>query len=334
MKLGEFAVKTLLLTTALLGASTLGASAQDLFRGEASPDEIRASDLIGMRVYASEAATDATEYEGLQEGWEDIGEVNDLVLGRDGSVQAALVDVGGFLGVGERQVAVSMSALRFVSDSATAEDASDYFLVINASRANLEEAPDYMGDAADAGMTAEGAANATAAGAAAGTVAAGTAAAAAGATDAATETEMAADDTAAAATDAAASDAAATTDTATTDVATTDATATDAARTPLSREGYVAVGADMMTADALQGAAVYDSTDERVGEVGELLIDDAGQVTDVVLDVGGFLGIGEKTVSLPMSSLDVLQQEGGDDLRVYVSQTREALEGMETYTAE
>ena len=80
--------------------------------------------------------------------------------------------------------------------------------------------------------------------------------------------------------------------------------------------------------------AVDEAVDERVGEVGELLIDDAGMITDVVLDVGGFLGIGEKTVSLPMASLDVLQQEGGEDLRVYVSQTREELEGMEAYAAE
>ena len=94
------------------------------------------------------------------------------------------------------------------------------------------------------------------------------------------------------------------------------------------------MGADMMTADALQGAAAYDVNDERVGEVGELLIDESGQITDVVLDVGGFLGIGEKPVALPMTSIDVLQQEGGNDLRVYVSQTREELEGMENYAAQ
>ena len=57
-------------------------------------------------------------------------------------------------------------------------------------------------------------------------------------------------------------------------------------------------------------------------------------VTAAVVDVGGFLGIGEKAVALPMSSLDVLQQEGGDDLRIYVSQTEEELEAMEAYSAE
>ncbi len=406
-------MKRLLLSTAILCASALAAPAQDLFRGEASPDEIRASDLMGMRVYASEAALDATEAEGPQEGWEDIGEINDVILSRDGAVEAVLVDIGGFLGMGERQAALSMDALRFVSDSATAEDVGDYFLVINASRANLEEAPDYAASqpaegaqasaaavedasaeaaaagteptdevspddadgamttvtadpAADAALTeseAEAADTAAAATGAAGAVA-GAAAGAVAATDEApaeaagtaveAETEVAADGTTVTTVEPAADGAAtaeAPAETAATEpapaepaapeTAASETAATDealsgeaAGRTPISREGYVAATAEMMTADALQGAAVYDANDERVGEVGELLIDDAGQVTDAVVDVGGFLGIGEKAVALPMASLDVLQQEGGDDLRVYVSQTEEELEALEAYSAE
>ena len=86
-------------------------------------------------------------------------------------------------------------------------------------------------------------------------------------------------------------------------------------------------------------AAFQDSNEVYVDIRGDL--DSAGfvqvmqgQVTDAVVDVGGFLGIGEKSVALPMASLDVLQQEGGDDLRVYVSQTEDELEAMETYSAE
>ena len=37
-----------------------------------------------------------------------------------------------------------MDALRFVSDSATAEEANDFFLVVNTTREALETAPDYM----------------------------------------------------------------------------------------------------------------------------------------------------------------------------------------------
>ncbi len=39
----------------------------------------------------------------------------------EGQVSAGLVDIGGFLGIGERQVAVQMSAPRIVGNDATAD---------------------------------------------------------------------------------------------------------------------------------------------------------------------------------------------------------------------
>jgi hypothetical protein len=143
LDIGRTLVKRLLLSTAILGAATVPALAQDqtIFREAPDAMELRASDFMGMRVYAAEAAVEGEEFEGIQEGWEDIGEINDVVMDRDGQVQAVLVDIGGFLGIGERTVAVSMDALQFVSDSATAEEADDFFLVMNANREALEGAP-------------------------------------------------------------------------------------------------------------------------------------------------------------------------------------------------
>jgi hypothetical protein len=43
----------------------------------------------------SEAARDADAYYGVQEGRDGVGEVNDIFLGRDGAVEAVLVDIGG-----------------------------------------------------------------------------------------------------------------------------------------------------------------------------------------------------------------------------------------------
>ncbi len=78
---------------------------------------------------------------GLEAGVEEHATV---ILTRDGKVDAVLIDIGGFLGMGERQVALGMEAIRFVSDSATAEDLGDFFLVVNADRTILEAAPEYM----------------------------------------------------------------------------------------------------------------------------------------------------------------------------------------------
>ena len=328
-------MKTLLLSTAALGLAATGALAQDLFRGELTPNELRASDLIGTRIYAAEAATDAAEADGVQDGWEDIGEINDLLVSREGSVEAVLVDIGGFLGVGERQVAVDMSALRFVADSATGDDANDYFLVLNADRAALEGAPDYgalmMGDqaaaveqnSAELSGTDAAAATTAAAGAAAMTEGEADAQAMADAATAEADAQAASADAAEAQADAAAADVAAGTDMA------AGATAT---RTPIAREGYVAAGAEL-TADQLEGAAVYDGNDERIGEVGELVLTPEGQVNQVVIDVGGFLGIGEKPVALPMDQVDILRQDGGDDLRVYLPQTKEELDALPRFEA-
>lgn len=282
-------MKNLLLTSTMTAALalpmlTLPAVAQDapagLFRTAPDATELRASEFIGKRIYASEAALESDEYEGLQEGWNDIGEINDVILSRDGTIEAVLVDIGGFLGMGERQVAVDMQSIRFVADSATPEDLSDYFLVMNADRATLEGAPAYGADAMDG----------------------------------------------AAATDPAATPAA----DATAEPATATAPAADAGATrdPVSREGFAVAGAEQLTAEKLKGAKVYDANDEWIGEIGELVLTADGQVTDAVVDVGGFLGIGENPVALKMGEVDVLHAETSGEIRVYVSQTKEQLEAM------
>jgi ribonucleotide monophosphatase NagD (HAD superfamily) len=45
-----------------------------------------------------------------------VGEIGDVVLGTDKKVDAVIIDVGGFLGVGEKEVAVGMDNLKFMTD--------------------------------------------------------------------------------------------------------------------------------------------------------------------------------------------------------------------------
>ena len=112
-------MKNLMISTAMAALFGTSALAQDtMFRASADPMEIHASEFIGKRVYASEAAIEGDAFDGLQDGWEDIGEINDVIVSRNGTVDAVLVDIGGFLGIGERQVAVDMKSIRFVADSA------------------------------------------------------------------------------------------------------------------------------------------------------------------------------------------------------------------------
>jgi hypothetical protein len=46
---------------------------------------------------------------------EDMGRIVDIIVSRNGQVRAAIIDFGGFLGVGSRKIAVAWSALRFPS---------------------------------------------------------------------------------------------------------------------------------------------------------------------------------------------------------------------------
>jgi sporulation protein YlmC with PRC-barrel domain len=91
------------------------------------PDEVRASKLIGTRV--------------INAANETIGDINEVVLGKDGKVAAVILGVGGFLGMGEREVAVSFESLRMSRDSS-----NNLVLTINATKDSLKAAPAWRWD--------------------------------------------------------------------------------------------------------------------------------------------------------------------------------------------
>jgi hypothetical protein len=51
-------------------------------------------------------------------------------------------------------------------------------------------------------------------------------------------------------------------------------------------------------------------------------------VQSVIVDVGGFLGVGERTVALDIRNLAFLRSENGEELRVYTGMTRGQLESL------
>jgi PRC-barrel domain len=63
----------------------------------------------------------------------DAGRIIDLLVDRDGTVRAAVVEFGGFLGIGTRKVAIEWSAFRFSGRS----------IVVDVSREQIRGAPDY-----------------------------------------------------------------------------------------------------------------------------------------------------------------------------------------------
>lgn len=86
------------------------------------------SRLIGQPVYSS-AGEEA----------EEIGNISDIVFSADGQITAVIIGVGGFLGIGEKAVAVDFHSLEFT----LAHDNTERWVVPTTAEA-LTNAPDFV----------------------------------------------------------------------------------------------------------------------------------------------------------------------------------------------
>ncbi len=356
-------MKTFLTTTAL--ALTLGtvayAQGTEGYITSASESELMASNLLGSTVHATEIDGEITYSAGMESEWDAIGEIDDVIIAQDGQVAGVVLGVGGFLGMGEKSVALPMDELRFVEG----EEGETSFIVVNATAETLEQAPvftmpsdEQQADASSTEMQTE-----TAATVDAGTeieqetAEAGEAIEQTGEDMAAGAAELAAD---AEATGAAAMQDVEETATATgeaieqeseelaadaeaagQEVVTETEQAADAASDTMTEttaeadvqgEGFVAVNAQDITVEELNGANVFTMNDENVGEI-ENLVMEGDLVSEAIIAFGGFLGLGEKDVALPMDQLSLMMSEDGGELRVYVDATEEELDAMPEYEA-
>ncbi len=72
---------------------------------------------------------------------EDMGHIVDVIVDRTGTVRAAVIDFGGFLGVGSRKIVVDWSALHF---GRVADKKDNITLELN--KAQVAAAPEYKED--------------------------------------------------------------------------------------------------------------------------------------------------------------------------------------------
>lgn len=91
-------------------------------------EDIIVNDLLGAPVYSS-AADDA----------EEIGSVNDLIITNDGDINAVIIGVGGFLGIGEKNVAVDYLDLEY-----TMAADNTWRWVLATTKEALEAAPEFV----------------------------------------------------------------------------------------------------------------------------------------------------------------------------------------------
>jgi sporulation protein YlmC with PRC-barrel domain len=133
------------------GSSTMSHGGQLSFLQAPQGNQVLATELMDANVYGSDGNS--------------IGEISDILLDRAGQIHGVVFGVGGFLGMGEKNVAVSYNALQITpvspggssgsgsttsapgtstSRSASATDwNSQYRITLSATRDQLRSAPEF-----------------------------------------------------------------------------------------------------------------------------------------------------------------------------------------------
>lgn len=262
-------MKNLMLTTAIVAITSMGAAAQTTDAPAQAPAATAQSDAQSQTVPAFMASEfndkelytlnsdearslrDARTTEGervrwensdmfnqSRDSWENVGNISDIVVTQDGEVRGVLIDVGGFLGLGAKTVMIDMNELNFVTEDASAEAGDRYSLVVAMTEEELETLPAW-----DEALLTGFEPRATA--------------------------QMQ---------DAAPVEA--------------DATRPVGDNADMQNDaGYSDLPREELTAERLTGANAYTPEGEDIATVDELLLDADGNATHVVMDVGGFLGI-------------------------------------------
>ena len=133
-------IRNLLATTAIATLVATGAFAQDATKPAPAPaepapmtqDAATATPKVTGEGHLATQIIGESVYNGTGDDAENIGDVNDIVVSADGKIEAVVVGVGGFLGIGEKNVAVDYTQLDW------AERDGDRWLVAPMTKEQLE----------------------------------------------------------------------------------------------------------------------------------------------------------------------------------------------------
>ncbi|HLH96025.1 MAG TPA: PRC-barrel domain-containing protein [Xanthobacteraceae bacterium] len=106
------------------------------------------------------------------------------------------------------------------------------------------------------------------------------------------------------------------------------AVAQNTTQTPVTSAGggakiMTTLPADATTITNFYKQSVYDPSDNKIGDISDLLIQKDGKVVAVMIGVGGFLGVGEKDVAIPFDAMRMTNKDNKTYLMV--NTTKDAL---------
>ncbi|MDX8513337.1 PRC-barrel domain-containing protein [Mesorhizobium captivum] len=241
-------------------------------------------------------------YNGTADDAQKIGDVNDIVLAKDGKAESLVIGVGGFLGIGEKNVTYDFAKAKW------AEKNGDRWLVAETTKEELQAQPDFNRKAYDPAP-------------------ASTSTAASNETPPTTTPAVASSDTTADKEAKPAQTAQATTETKPADSGTS---ATDTTQTAsIDKSTLTEMPMGDIRGDDLKGATVYGANDAKIGTIGDVVLKD-NKPDAVIVDVGGFLGIGAKEVAVGMDKLKFMTDKSGKKY-LYTNFTKEQLQAQAAY---
>jgi sporulation protein YlmC with PRC-barrel domain len=84
--------------------------------------------------------------------------------------------------------------------------------------------------------------------------------------------------------------------------------------------------ADALTVTDWYKQDVYDPSNNKIGEIMDVLLDKSGKVTSLIIGVGGFLGAGEKDVAVPFDAVRVMTKNN-KKFTLVMNTTKDDLKG-------
>ncbi len=240
-------------------------------------EDVLVTQLLGQTVFSS-----------AEDEAEEIGTINNMVVTSGLGISAVVIGVGGFLGVGEKDVAVDFSELEWT----LLEDGSRRWVLATTADA-LGQAPAFIW--ADSEETTGEPAL----------------------TPEQEEQQLVEGDP-----NATAIDPALTTD--------QPETTTTTQPAPIDRTGFSDFDENGLTAEELRGIGVYGINDELIGTIGDIIPNADGSFDAVIVDVGGFLGLGAKPVAVGFENLAFSADTFGNRY-LFLNTTREQLEAQSAY---
>lgn len=111
---------------------------------------------------------------------------------------------------------------------------------------------------------------------------------------------------------------------------TTDQGERPAISTPVDRTGFSEFDETGLGAEDLRGIGVYGINDEQIGTIGDIVTNPDGSFDAVIVDVGGFLGLGAKPVAVGFDNLTFSADTFGNRY-LFINASREDLEQQAAY---